>query len=105
MGFVANMPGDNHDTLFIAGGSLNDIVLTVVTGAVRRFLQRRLVDPRKIDFRVMTPVSVACANDTPLTFALVSVALVRFAWLRSVLPAMLTPVRSAPARLAVGPSR
>src|SRR5262249_49722651 len=38
------------------GGSLNDIVLTVVTGAVRRFLQRRLVDPRRIDFRVMTPV-------------------------------------------------
>ena len=40
------------------GGSLNDIVLTIVTGAVRRFLQRRLVDPRRIDFRVMTPVSV-----------------------------------------------
>lgn len=40
------------------GGSLNDIVLTVVTGAVRRFLQHRLVDPRRIDFRVMTPVSV-----------------------------------------------
>ncbi len=40
------------------GGSLNDIVLTVVTGAVRRFLQRRFVDPGRIDFRVLAPVSV-----------------------------------------------
>lgn len=45
------------------GGSLNDIVLTVVTGAVRRFLQRRLVDPRRIDFRVMTPVSVRTEDE------------------------------------------
>lgn len=45
------------------GGSLNDIVLTVVTGAVRRFLQRRLVDPRRIDFRVMTPVSVRSEDE------------------------------------------
>jgi WS/DGAT/MGAT family acyltransferase len=40
------------------GGSLNDVVLTVVTGAVRRFLEHRRVDPGGIDFRVMTPVSV-----------------------------------------------
>jgi WS/DGAT/MGAT family acyltransferase len=40
------------------GGSLNDIVLTVVTGAVRRFLERRQRNPRDIEFRVMTPVSV-----------------------------------------------
>ncbi|HEY2776205.1 MAG TPA: wax ester/triacylglycerol synthase family O-acyltransferase [Candidatus Binatia bacterium] len=45
------------------GGSLNDIVLTIVTGAVRRFLQRRLVDPRRIDFRVMTPVSVRTEDE------------------------------------------
>lgn len=45
------------------GGSLNDIVLTVVTGAVRRFLLRRLVDPRRIDFRVMTPVSVRAEDE------------------------------------------
>ena len=30
----------------------------VVTGAVRRFLSHRRVDPRGIDFKVMTPVSV-----------------------------------------------
>jgi len=40
------------------GGSLNDVVLTIVTGAVRRFLQRRFVDPGRIDFRVLAPVSV-----------------------------------------------
>jgi diacylglycerol O-acyltransferase len=41
------------------GGSLNDIVLTVVTGAVRRFLKRRQCDPARIHpFRVMAPVSV-----------------------------------------------
>ena len=40
------------------GGSLNDVVLTVVTGAVRRFLERRQVDPERISFRVMAPVSV-----------------------------------------------
>ncbi|MFT4569695.1 MAG: diacylglycerol O-acyltransferase [Hyphomicrobiaceae bacterium] len=40
------------------GGSLNDVVLTIVAGAVRRFMQRRLVDPAKLDFRVMAPVSV-----------------------------------------------
>jgi len=40
------------------GGSLNDVVLTVVTGAVRRFLERRGVATRGLDFRVMAPVSV-----------------------------------------------
>src|SRR5262249_2369133 len=40
------------------GGSLNDVVLTVVTGAVRRYLERRRIGPRTSPFRVMTPVSV-----------------------------------------------
>jgi WS/DGAT/MGAT family acyltransferase len=40
------------------GGSLNDVVLTIVTGAVRSFLRRRRVDPETIDFRIMAPVSV-----------------------------------------------
>ena len=40
------------------GGSLNDVVLTVVTGAVRRYLERRKIAPRTSPFRVMTPVSV-----------------------------------------------
>jgi WS/DGAT/MGAT family acyltransferase len=45
------------------GGSLNDVVLTVVTGAVRRFLERRGVNPRGLDFRVMAPVSVRSADE------------------------------------------
>jgi len=40
------------------GGSLNDVVLTVVTGAVRRFLQGRQCEPEELDFRIMAPVSV-----------------------------------------------
>jgi WS/DGAT/MGAT family acyltransferase len=40
------------------GGSLNDVVLTIATGAVRRFLQLRRVDPAKLDFRALAPVSV-----------------------------------------------
>jgi diacylglycerol O-acyltransferase len=38
--------------------SINDVVLTVVTSAVRAFLLRRGVDPKGIDFKVAAPVSV-----------------------------------------------
>ena len=40
------------------GGSLNDVVLTIVTGAVRSFLEGRQCDLSEIEFRVMAPVSV-----------------------------------------------
>lgn len=45
------------------GGSLNDVVLTVVTGAVRRFLRYRQVDPDRVQFRVMAPVSVRAPEE------------------------------------------
>lgn len=45
------------------GGSINDVVLTVVTGMVQRFLQRRNINPGQIDFRVMTPVSVRAPGE------------------------------------------
>jgi WS/DGAT/MGAT family acyltransferase len=38
--------------------SINDVVLTIVTGAVRDYLRARSIDPARLDFRVATPVSV-----------------------------------------------
>ena len=45
------------------GGSLNDVVLTTVTGAVRKFMERRAVNPASLDFRVMAPVSVRTEDE------------------------------------------
>jgi len=45
------------------GGSLNDVVLTTVAGAVRRFLSRRRADPGGLTFRVMVPVSVRSSSE------------------------------------------
>jgi WS/DGAT/MGAT family acyltransferase len=45
------------------GGSINDVVLATVAGAVRRFLERRRVNCDTLDFRVMAPVSVRSADE------------------------------------------
>ena len=45
------------------GGSLNDIVLTAVTGAFRRFFLQRGIALDDLDFRVMTPVSVRSESE------------------------------------------
>jgi WS/DGAT/MGAT family acyltransferase len=44
------------------GGTLNDVVLTVVSGAVRRLLAERDVDVDGADFRALVPVSVRTAS-------------------------------------------
>jgi diacylglycerol O-acyltransferase len=38
--------------------SVNDIVLTIVTGAVREFMQARGADPARLEFKISAPVSV-----------------------------------------------
>jgi WS/DGAT/MGAT family acyltransferase len=38
--------------------TINDVVLTIVTGAIRDYLRSRGVDPEAIEFRVSSPVSV-----------------------------------------------
>jgi len=45
------------------GGSLNDVVLATVAGAVRRFLARRRVATAGMTFRVMVPVSVRTRSE------------------------------------------
>jgi diacylglycerol O-acyltransferase / wax synthase len=50
----------------VGGGTLNDVVLATVAGAVRRFLERRRVHPEHLDFRVMAPVSVRTAEERRL---------------------------------------
>jgi WS/DGAT/MGAT family acyltransferase len=45
------------------GCSINDVVLTIVTGAVREYLLLRGVDPGGLTFRVSAPVSVRNAEE------------------------------------------
>ena len=46
------------------GGTVNDVVLAVVSGALRRFLVRRGLSPRELDLRAMVPVNVRDAGDS-----------------------------------------
>ncbi len=45
------------------GGSLNDVVLATVAGAVRRFLERRSLRVADIEFRAFVPVSLRKSDD------------------------------------------
>ena len=49
---------DIHEVRGVFGCSVNDVVLATVTEAVRRYLFRRRVDQRRVDFRIAAPVSV-----------------------------------------------
>jgi len=45
------------------GGSVNDVALATVTGAVRRFLLGRRVDLAALDYRVVIPVSLRTVDE------------------------------------------
>jgi diacylglycerol O-acyltransferase len=45
------------------GGTVNDVVLATVVGALRRFLSGRGARPEGLDFRAMVPVSVRTASE------------------------------------------
>ncbi len=45
------------------GGTVNDVVLATVAGAVRRFLQHRRVKPDAVPYRVAVPVSTRAAEE------------------------------------------
>jgi WS/DGAT/MGAT family acyltransferase len=58
------MPLDEVKALRRAlGGTVNDVVLATVAGAVRRFMQLRAVDPASLAFRVAAPVSVRAEHE------------------------------------------
>jgi WS/DGAT/MGAT family acyltransferase len=45
------------------GGTLNDLVLAIVAGAMRTFLERRSVNVDSLDFRAMVPVSTRSQDE------------------------------------------
>ena len=47
------------------GGKVNDVVLAIVTGAMRRFLERRGEPLEKIDYRVVVPVNMRSPSGEP----------------------------------------
>jgi WS/DGAT/MGAT family acyltransferase len=47
------------------GGKVNDVVLAIVTGAMRRILERRGEPLEKIDYRVVVPVNVRSPSGEP----------------------------------------
>ncbi|RIL06337.1 MAG: wax ester/triacylglycerol synthase family O-acyltransferase, partial [Proteobacteria bacterium] len=46
------------------GGTLNDVVLATVAGALRRFLRKRGADVERLDFRAMLPVNVRTQRES-----------------------------------------
>ncbi|MGH7787398.1 MAG: WS/DGAT/MGAT family O-acyltransferase [Candidatus Binatia bacterium] len=47
----------------VLGGTLNDVVLATVSGALRRFCQLRAIDPDVLNVRALVPVSVRGAAE------------------------------------------
>jgi WS/DGAT/MGAT family acyltransferase len=56
---VADVKAVKH----VLGGSLNDVVLATVAGAVREYLEGRRVSVEGLEFRAMAPVSVRASTE------------------------------------------
>ena len=56
---VADLKAVKH----VLGGTLNDVVLATVSGALRRFFVQRGLDPDELDIRAMVPVSVRTRDE------------------------------------------
>src|SRR5439155_3685027 len=49
------------------GGTVNDVVLATVAGAMGTFLRRQGVNVRKLDYRAVVPVSVRTPDEQDVT--------------------------------------
>jgi diacylglycerol O-acyltransferase len=47
----------------VLGGTVNDVVLAVVSGALRRFLEHRGVDVRGLELKAMVPMSIRAEHE------------------------------------------
>jgi WS/DGAT/MGAT family acyltransferase len=56
--WVENELADFKEIKNLLGGTVNDVVLTVVTGALRRFLRSRGVRTEGLELRALVPVSI-----------------------------------------------
>jgi diacylglycerol O-acyltransferase len=51
----------------LAGGTINDVVLALTTGALRGFLRQRDIDVDDLELRAMVPVNVRDSSDSSKT--------------------------------------
>jgi WS/DGAT/MGAT family acyltransferase len=58
LGWLTMPLDDVREVRRALGCTINDVVLTIVTGALRRYFFRRRVDPATLDFRISAPVNV-----------------------------------------------
>jgi diacylglycerol O-acyltransferase len=49
------------------GATVNDVVLAVLAAAIRELLERRELEPKQLDFRVMVPISVRSPDESQPT--------------------------------------
>jgi len=61
--FVRSSLADFKTIKSALGGTVNDVVLAVVSGALRRFLEHRAIDVRGLELKAMVPVSTRSESE------------------------------------------